>query len=79
MSFADGKVLLCRLYERTSLKGHRYLAGRLGYAKLIPFLDTRSLPPRFGCVQRWQRPQAENPAEDCPFFDDPDDNIGRDR
>ena len=42
MSFADGEVLLCRLYERTSAKGHRYLAGRLGNAKLVAFLDTQA-------------------------------------
>ncbi len=42
MSFADGKVLLCRLYERTSVKGHRYLAGRPGTAKLVAFLDSQA-------------------------------------
>jgi hypothetical protein len=39
MSAADSKVLLCWLYERTSAKGNRYLAGRLGAAKVIAFLD----------------------------------------
>jgi hypothetical protein len=31
------KVLLCNLWERTSARGNRYLAGYLGKAKLIGF------------------------------------------
>jgi hypothetical protein len=42
MSINDGKVLLCRLYERTSARGNRYLAGRLGAARLIGFLDDKA-------------------------------------
>jgi hypothetical protein len=43
MSFGADKVSLCRLYERLSQNGRRYLAGRLGSAKVIaddrPFYD----------------------------------------
>ncbi len=39
MSGFSDKVLLCRLYERTSAKGNRYLAGRLGEAKVVAFMD----------------------------------------
>src|SRR5215472_9869955 len=39
---SDGKVLLCRLYERTSSKGNRYFTGRLGPAKVIAFIDTEA-------------------------------------
>jgi len=35
----DGKVLLGRLYERTSLKGNRYFSGRLGAARIMLFKD----------------------------------------
>jgi hypothetical protein len=34
---SDGRIPLCRLYERTSARGTRYLIGRLGYARLIAF------------------------------------------
>ncbi len=40
MSGFSDKILLCRLFERTSAKGNRYLAGRLGSAKVVAFLDT---------------------------------------
>jgi hypothetical protein len=39
---SDGKVLLCRLCERTSSKGNRYFTGRLGPAKVIAFIDTEA-------------------------------------
>jgi hypothetical protein len=39
---ADGKVLICRLFERQSARGNRYLTGRLGAAKLIALLDTEA-------------------------------------
>ena len=35
----DGKVLLGRLYERTSRKGHRYSSGRLGPSRVMAFKD----------------------------------------
>lgn len=38
----DGKVLLLRLYEKTSATGNRYFAGRLGAAKVAMFLDKRA-------------------------------------
>ncbi|HET6521096.1 MAG TPA: hypothetical protein VFG47_14930 [Geminicoccaceae bacterium] len=34
---SDGRIPLCRLYERTSARGTRYLIGRLGYARLLAF------------------------------------------
>jgi hypothetical protein len=34
------RVLLCRLFERTSAKGTRYSSGRLGSAKLLAFEAT---------------------------------------
>jgi hypothetical protein len=42
MSATDGKVLLCRLYERVSARGNRYLAGRFGAARIIGFIDDRA-------------------------------------
>ncbi len=38
----QGKVPLCRLYERTSASGNRYFSGRLGGAKVIVFLDQKA-------------------------------------
>ncbi len=35
----DNKVLLGRLYERTSQKGNRYFGGRLGAARVMLFRD----------------------------------------
>ncbi len=35
----DDKVLLGRLYERTSQKGNRYFSGRLGAARIMLFKD----------------------------------------
>ena len=35
----DDKVLLGRLYERTSQKGNRYFSGRLGAARVMLFKD----------------------------------------
>ncbi len=35
----DDKVLLGRLYERTSQKGNRYFSGRLGAARIMQFKD----------------------------------------
>ena len=38
----DGKVLLGRLFERTSLKGNRYFSGRLGAARVMLFKDDKA-------------------------------------
>ena len=38
----DGKVLLARLYEKTSARGHRYFVGRLGAARVAMFIDERA-------------------------------------
>ncbi|MEQ8653274.1 MAG: hypothetical protein RIC87_12495 [Kiloniellales bacterium] len=38
----QGKVRLCRLYERTSANGNRYFTGRLGGAKVIVFRDQKA-------------------------------------
>ncbi len=38
----DGKVLLGRLYERTSQKGNRYFSGRLGTARIMLFKDDKA-------------------------------------
>ena len=35
----DDKVLLGRLYERTSQKGNRYFSGRLGPVRVVLFKD----------------------------------------
>ena len=35
----DDKVLLGRLYERTSQKGNRYFSGRFGAARIVLFKD----------------------------------------
>ncbi len=35
----DNKVLLGRLYERTSQKGNRYFSSRLGAARVMLFRD----------------------------------------
>jgi hypothetical protein len=70
MSFIEGKILLCRLYERTSSKGNRYLAGRLGNAKIIAFLNTEA-ELRFGAtgcidvyVQSGEDRKADGECED---------------
>jgi len=38
----DGKVLLGRLFERTSQKGNRYFSGRLGAARIMLFHDDKA-------------------------------------
>ena len=38
----DSKVLLGRLYERTSQKGNRYFSGRLGAVRIMLFKDDES-------------------------------------
>jgi len=38
----DGKVLLGRLYERTSQRGNRYFSGRLGAARIMLFKDDKA-------------------------------------
>jgi hypothetical protein len=35
----DHKILLCRLFEKTSERGNRYLFGRLGAARIVAFID----------------------------------------
>ena len=35
----EPKVLLFRLFEKTSANGNRYLFGRLGNAKVVAFID----------------------------------------
>ena len=42
MRLHGDKVLLLRLYEKTSASGNRYFAGRMGAAKVAMFLDTRA-------------------------------------
>jgi hypothetical protein len=48
------RVQLCRLFERTSQRGNRYLTGRLGAAKLIAF-EARDVPEdqRYGAEAVW--------------------------
>lgn len=36
------RILLMRLYEKTSAKGNRYFAGRLGAASVVMMLDERA-------------------------------------
>ena len=36
----EPKVMLMKLFERTSERGTRYLFGRLGAAKIVAFIDT---------------------------------------
>ncbi len=38
----DGKVLLGRLYERTSQRGNKYFSGRLGTARIMLFHDDKA-------------------------------------
>lgn len=38
----EPKVLLVRLYEKTSGKGNRYFAGRMGAAKVVMLRDDRA-------------------------------------
>ena len=38
----DAKVLLGRLYEKTSSKGNRYFTGRLGAARVVMLLDAHA-------------------------------------
>ena len=40
-----GKVLLGRLYEKSSAKGNRYFTGRLGAARVVMMLDARADNP----------------------------------
>jgi hypothetical protein len=64
---SGARVLLTQLSERTSARGNRYLAGWLGKASVVAFLDEE--PDRFGNPQ-WSvfvstpEPRAEGkPAE----------------
>jgi len=41
----QAKVLLGRLYEKSSAKGNRYFAGRLGAAKVVMMLDAKADNP----------------------------------
>ena len=38
MAITSEKILLCRLFKKTSARGDRYLVGNLGSAKLIAFI-----------------------------------------
>lgn len=38
----SGKVLLARLYQRTSANGNVYYGGRLGAARVVMFRDQRA-------------------------------------
>jgi hypothetical protein len=49
----EPKVLLCKLFERTSASGNRYMFGRLGNAKIIAFVD-RDAEPQYGADVIWQ-------------------------
>jgi hypothetical protein len=49
MTTGTNRVLVCRLYQRTSVRGHRYLAGRLGEAKVVTFLHPAA-DPKFGAT-----------------------------
>src|SRR5262245_59544045 len=49
MTIGTNGVLVCRLYERTSVRGHQYLAGRLGRAKLLTLLH-HAADPKFGAT-----------------------------
>jgi hypothetical protein len=46
---SGARVLLMQLSERTSARGNRYLAGWLGKASVVAFLDEE--PDRFGNPQ----------------------------
>jgi hypothetical protein len=48
------KIQLCRLFERTSARGNRYISGRLGNAKVIAF-EAADLPDaeRYGADVVW--------------------------
>jgi hypothetical protein len=48
------RIQLCRLFERTSQRGNRYLTGRLGNAKVIAF-EAADLPndQRYGADLVW--------------------------
>jgi hypothetical protein len=68
------RVLLMRLFERTSAKGNRYLTGRLSSAKLIAF-EATDVPDeqRYGAdivwnvyVQGDQDGQRQQPPRDLP-------------
>jgi hypothetical protein len=54
MTSRPPKVMLLRLFERTSAKGNRYFTGRLGSAKLIVF-EATDLPDdqRYGAEVVW--------------------------
>jgi hypothetical protein len=48
----EPKVLLCKLFERTSANGNRYMFGRLGNAKIIVFVD-RDAELKYGAEVVW--------------------------
>jgi hypothetical protein len=48
----EPKVLLCKLFERTSANGNRYMLGRLGNAKIIAFMD-RDAELKYGAEAVW--------------------------
>ena len=45
----DGRVLLCRLYERQSTSERRYLIGLLGTVKIVALLNAEA-EPKFGAT-----------------------------
>ena len=65
----EPKVLLMQLSQRTSGKGNTYLAGYLGKAKLVGFLDQE--PDKFGnpvwnVYAAEPAPQGDGAAGDRP-------------
>jgi hypothetical protein len=67
MAITSGKILLCRLYEKTSARGNRYLVGYLGAATLIAFIDADA-ELKFGATAIFnvdlQAPDERKPSND---------------
>jgi hypothetical protein len=73
-NFLDGKIVLCKLYERVSARGNRYLTGRLGSGRIIVL---RGQPTPDG-LSTWDvflapdKPQATNSEHDPRAPDRPE-------
>lgn len=62
----DGKVMLCRMYEKTSARGNRYFAGRLGAASVVMFKDEHGDAENCWQVFVQSPPPAQDKAAAAP-------------
>lgn len=61
------KVLLLELKERTSAKGNRYLAGWLGKASVVAFMDDKAGEPTWQVYVSERKPKGDTNRKHKPF------------